>query len=237
MKSCRNVLSAVVLSLSLLFATGCAARLTPEESFRQANSQIAYFSQEYGLLEGGGCQPYLEGLIQRLRRNAPRASSLGDPRVILVRTDRPIAFALGANSIALSQGFIRRIGSEAELAFVVAHELAHEIKGHTTLRREADDQWSRSLDEELTADRYAIGMIILAGYDPRLATRVLAQALTAPWGADFRLEGESSTRINAIEEEIRRYQWRPPGTVTRADFRAFRKAVVNGCQDRLGLSR
>ncbi|RUM88548.1 MAG: zinc metalloprotease HtpX [Thermodesulfatator sp.] len=71
-----------------------------------------------------GEDPELHALVARLARQA----GLPKPRVYLIPTDTPNAFATGRNpshaAVAVTAG-IRRLLTQEELAGVLAHELAH----------------------------------------------------------------------------------------------------------------
>lgn len=75
--------------------------------------------------------PELVGLVEQLARNA----GLPMPKVYLLETSQPNAFATGRNpahaAVAVTRGLIQACTRE-ELAGVIAHELAH-IKHHDTL--------------------------------------------------------------------------------------------------------
>ncbi|NUM81066.1 zinc metalloprotease HtpX [bacterium] len=68
--------------------------------------------------------PRLFNLVQRLAQNA----QLPTPRVYIIPSDTPNAFATGRNpengAVAVTQGIMNRL-SEDELAGVIGHELAH----------------------------------------------------------------------------------------------------------------
>lgn len=75
--------------------------------------------------------PDLFGLVAELARNA----DLPTPRVYLIDTDQPNAFATGRNpenaAVAATTGLLRNL-SKQEVAGVMAHELAH-IRNRDTL--------------------------------------------------------------------------------------------------------
>ena len=72
----------------------------------------------------------LHALVTDLARNA----GLPEPRVYLIDTDQPNAFATGRNpshaAVAMTAGLVRSLTRE-ELSGVIAHELAH-IRNHDT---------------------------------------------------------------------------------------------------------
>jgi heat shock protein HtpX len=75
--------------------------------------------------------PDLYRMVEGLARNA----GIPTPRVYLIHTDQPNAFATGRNpenaAVAVSAGLLQRLGPR-EVAGVIAHELAH-IKHRDTL--------------------------------------------------------------------------------------------------------
>jgi len=140
--------------------------------------------------------------LQRLA--ADLAARLRDDRreftIDLVDDEPPNAFALPGGYIFLSSGLIRFCDRmEDELAFVIAHEMAHIIRGHAierllatsaaklltrTTTRGALAGWvsragttaierAYSRDQELDADGFAVRLLRAAGLDPAAATRLL----------------------------------------------------------------
>jgi len=91
----------------------------------------SYWFSDKMVLAMYGAQPIEEaqapGLYAMVRRLTTRAG-IPMPRVYLIRTDTPNAFATGRNpehaAIAVTEG-IMRILDDAELEGVLAHELAH----------------------------------------------------------------------------------------------------------------
>jgi heat shock protein HtpX len=86
----------------------------------------------HGAREVGRAEaPQLVGMVEQLARNA----SLPMPKVYILDTDQPNAFATGRNpqnsAVAVTRGLLRAADAE-ELAGVLAHELAH-IKNRDTL--------------------------------------------------------------------------------------------------------
>jgi hypothetical protein len=76
--------------------------------------------------------------------------------------------------VYVSRGMLIALRDEAELAAVLAHQLAHALAGHADQIR-AEGESSR--DDELQADALAVAFVARAGYDPRAvlsATRAIA---------------------------------------------------------------
>ncbi len=95
----------------------------------------------------------------------------------------PAANALPGGTLLVSRGALAHLNSEAELAAVIAHELAHLVMRHTDLEKTSlpahlEDGPSRSAqidaDEERQADSLAVRYVAQAGYDPRAVGSALA---------------------------------------------------------------
>ena len=69
------------------------------------------------------------------------------------------AFALPGGSIVVSSGLIKRLGSEAELAGVLAHEISHVVKKHqlTAIQASMKADFWKSVGTSVAADRVRIG--------------------------------------------------------------------------------
>lgn len=99
---------------------------------------FAYWNADRIVLSMYGAQevnqrsaPELFGIVQDLARRA----ALPMPRVFVVDSDQPNAFATGRNpthaAVAVTRGLLRLL-PEREVAAVLAHELAH-VRNHDTL--------------------------------------------------------------------------------------------------------
>jgi len=95
------------------------------------NSDKAVLRMHHARLVTKAEAPGLVGLVEQLARRA----ELPMPKVFILETDQPNAFATGRNpdnaAVAVTRGLMRSCDSE-ELAGVIAHELGH-IKHRDTL--------------------------------------------------------------------------------------------------------
>jgi hypothetical protein len=79
---------------------------------------------------------------------------------------------------------------------------------------------------ELDADRWALGIMALAGYDPRAAGSALIRGYALlPPGAPLEHYPAVEERVRAVEEQIVKSGWRPPGTVDRREFRQIQRML------------
>ncbi|WP_026310320.1 zinc metalloprotease HtpX [Neomegalonema perideroedes] len=106
--------------------------------FAAATNLWAWWGSDKAVLRMHGAQPVLPGdhyglyeMVDLLSKNA----GLPTPKVYLMNTDQPNAFATGRNpenaAVAVTAGLLRTLNKE-EVAGVVAHELAH-VQNRDTL--------------------------------------------------------------------------------------------------------
>ncbi len=137
-------------------------------------------------------------------------------RFAAVKSDGINAFAAPAGYVLISSGLLKLIETEDELAFILAHEVAHVIRKHhyTVVQRQrlvekaaknlqemskdeegdkiaglSSQMYARGLDKgaEFEADRMGVEIMTRAGYDPAAALSVL-EKLMALQGNDPRAE-------------------------------------------------
>ena len=95
----------------------------------------SYWFSDKIVLKMYGAQPVTNGPLYDMTSNLAQRAGLPMPRVYIINSPQPNAFATGRNpqnaAVAVNTGLMD-ILTERELAGVVAHELAH-IKNHDTL--------------------------------------------------------------------------------------------------------
>ena len=159
---------------------------TPQAS--EHKRLVALFGGEYRF---AAAEIYLNGILVRLAQSSETPSEAY--RVTILNTPTVNAFALPNGNVYVTRGMLALANDSAELAAVMAHEIAHITAGHGSLRseHEKDQQLiSRVADvlqkersdlvqargqaslanfsrlQEFEADRLGIAMIAKAGYDP-----------------------------------------------------------------------
>ncbi len=139
--------------------------------------------------------PYLERVTRQLVRRVEGAPE--DSRVVLVDDARLRTLALPSGTLLLSTGMLFFLEDEAELVFVLAHEMAHAVSGDAAVRlvrlgfdavargseAPAADAWTHAAEDlarlgygrkrERDADTRAIDALVAADYDPESACRLL----------------------------------------------------------------
>jgi len=140
---------------------------------------------------------YLGGMMRRVAAQVEGAAPAS--RIVLI--DDPVlkSLALPSGVVLISVGLLSSLEDEAELAFVVGHELAHATLGdasarlvrlglHTVSREQASgapagEVWVRAASDlirlgygrrrERNADRVSIAAMVNLGYDPQSVLRRL----------------------------------------------------------------
>jgi len=160
---------------------------------------------------------------------------------------RPVLDAEGSGGpiyeLGVTAGALRKLETVDELAFLLGHELAHLLEGHT---EKVNRNWLSSQSHEAVADHEAFRMMVKAGYDPaqglRLLNRLhegheppdlgsLLQGLSAGTSShhhegvrvamgQMKLEHLRRTDMNAQPTEVRRQlpEWMKLQTEAQLDF-------------------
>ncbi|MGL4635100.1 MAG: M48 family metalloprotease [Beijerinckiaceae bacterium] len=166
-------------------------------SAREHQRLVAAFGGEYRAPQA---QALLAELVERLGRATERPSERY--RVTLLNSPVVNAFALPNGNVYLTRGLLVLANDTAEIASVIAHEMAHVITRHAVDRQELertadlvnrvrsdvlqDANAARTLgaqgrvaiasfsrQQELEADALSVRIIARAGFDPYGATRFL----------------------------------------------------------------
>lgn len=213
----------IAFCLLLVALTSCAPRISPEDERREALSQVSMLVDRYGEYSSPALRSYLSYLSGRLLSGLPEKwRPKYDYSFVVLDTSEPLAYSAGSGIIVFSRGLVTSLGAEAELAFALAHEIAHQQLGHPRLLIENYRNGSSSEREkkmELEADRQAAGIVALAGYDPRYAVTALVNLYRrAGRVAGASTHPELRERIAALKAAIRDSGWQPPGTINRRAF-------------------
>jgi heat shock protein HtpX len=126
------------LFMAIGYALGGGAGMTIAFLIAAAMNLFAYWNSDKMVLSQQGAEevdersaPELYGIVRELAA----AAKLPMPRVYIIQTEQPNAFATGRNpqnaAVAASTGLLRVLSRE-EIAGVLAHELAH-VRNHDTL--------------------------------------------------------------------------------------------------------
>jgi Zn-dependent protease with chaperone function len=97
-----------------------------------------------------GAHQYLQSLVQKITSANPELASL-DLRVVFTRDWWPNAYSMGEGTIAINAGLLVFLADEAELVFVLCHELSHLHLDHSgkSIRKYVETVNSEEFQKEL----------------------------------------------------------------------------------------
>lgn len=149
---------ALLVSIGIVFI-GCNSSDLPRYSSVLHTRRLI---DRYGVLASSEQNAYLKNLTGRLAVAAGKVA----PEVTILNSSDSFAFSAGQGTILISHGLLNLLENESELAFVIAHEFAHTVLGHSELVQESGDPAEIDFKSlELEADRYAALLIRTSGYD------------------------------------------------------------------------
>jgi len=148
---------------------------TPYADIRVGREAAKQAESTVGVLEDKALTDYVNTIGQRLAVHAPGFDF--DYHFRIADQATPNAFALPGGWIFISRGLLALSESEAELANVIGHEIAHVASRHAAARQDVtavgflavlQTPWlaAYSRDLERTADRVGQQLAAAAGYDP-----------------------------------------------------------------------
>ena len=161
-----------------------------EEIISNTALEKAEYFENGRLVNDEFLQKYVNQIAARLSFNDKSLSDKAKVYVIRNLSANAISFLDG--SIFINQGLFLNITNEAELAFIIAHELAHIKKQHALKEITRDKEvikqeinvenkvgrmyryLSHSKENEYEADGFALNTIIQANYDPSKAIHALS---------------------------------------------------------------
>ncbi len=140
---------------------------------------------------------YVQGIAERLARGTALPST---PHVVIA--DHDGTYAAFGDRIVIGRMAIEKLGTEAELAGIVAHELVHVEGHHATVSLygpETDDAWlAARRDAEAIADERAVTLLERAGYTPVAMQRALGAELSAEDDPEHPTRNDRLSRVAAL---------------------------------------
>jgi predicted Zn-dependent protease len=209
------------LALSVVIAAPAVAQappgLSPQEkqSGAQAHPQIL---QQFGGAMSGPAADYVRSVGQKIAVQSGGGARAADYNVTLLNSNVNNAFAIPGGYVYITRQLLALMNDEAELAFVMGHEVAHVAARHGQKRQDRTNlsnvlaglagavtgsdliaqgagmvagltTLGYSREQEREADSLGVRYLAGAGYDPHAATDSLA-ALGAQTALEARLKGQ-----------------------------------------------
>ncbi len=137
MRILKSVAAAALLTGAL---ASCAVSSGPPTAAalaegRNRSSQIlSELQRKDGLINDRGLNAYMQEIVGRVSAGRPRG--LPPIRPYIIKDADINAFTTGGDAIFINAGLIAAMESEAQLAFVIAHEIAHVDRGHISGRQD-----------------------------------------------------------------------------------------------------
>ncbi|MBX7145330.1 MAG: M48 family metallopeptidase [Oligoflexia bacterium] len=208
----RSLLHPICSALACLCCfSACHYSLASPSPLKEA-ATVQQLRETYGEVDSSFEREYLLSITSRLTASG----ILGKlkPVVMLINNAEPVAGSFASGTIVVSRGLLLDLKSEGELAFVLAHEMAHIALGHR-----AEGSTEKVSVAELAADRLGLALIARSNYDPRVAVSALLHASPAE---TFWLSSESYPSVQERTQQLQRMiaasGWMPPGTINSRDF-------------------
>ena len=122
----RSTISLTALAVAAVLS---ACSVSRQQAAQMGAQQAAQLDQELPIVRNASADQYVEQLGQRIVSATPYAGQ--DFQFALYRSDEVNAFALPGGFIYVSTGLVAAADNIAELAGVLAHEVAHVTLGHS----------------------------------------------------------------------------------------------------------
>ncbi len=124
----RSRLAALALCATTALSCAGLGTYTPQQEAAIGQREAAKVAQEIGLVEEPELVAYVEAVGRRVAAHAPRQDV--SYRFHVADMAEPNAFALPGGYVYVSRGLLTLANSEAELANVIGHEIAHVSARH-----------------------------------------------------------------------------------------------------------
>jgi peptidase M48-like protein len=150
---------------------------------------------ELDIYEDAALRDYVQHVADRLARGSLVGAA---PRVVIA--DHDDTYATSGRRIVIGRATIEKLATEAELAAVIAHELAHVEARHGVVSlfgRPPDDGLAARRDAEAIADERAVALLERAGYSPSAMGRALRAVLDVE-DDEHPAREDRITRVDAI---------------------------------------
>ena len=130
---------------------------------------------ELDIYDDSALRRYVQSVADRVARHSLLTAP---PRVLIA--DRDETYATSGRRIVIARRTLEKLGSEAELAAVISHELAHVEGRHgivSLFGRPPDEGFVHRRDAEAIADERAVWLLERAGYAPTAMASALRVVL------------------------------------------------------------
>ena len=147
------------------FPADLKAAVNTPKSAKEYNPFLVEMIKQGKILYGSEMNSYLNTIADNLLANYPQLRA--GIHIYILQTPSVNAYSLRDGTILVTMGMLAQVTNESELAFVLAHEIAHHSEHHDlndskskTKKRDIVDEYMRyhshSRDQEFEADRVGL---------------------------------------------------------------------------------
>jgi hypothetical protein len=233
-------------ALLLIFIGGGCRRVSPQDESNAAVGTTQWIDRRFGFVEDPevvslvysvtarlGAAVYGEALEEEASGFDISSFEHYPWQVFIVKSDKPNAFSAGAGVIFITEGMLRNLQAEAELAAIISHEMAHQLLGH--LRAALADggtgsspRFAFTLEDELAADTLGVKILKVARYDPRFSLSAITNSYRARDGIAVPIHEEwLSARTASLSQHLKVMTPSLPATGTSAAFTRMQEKLSN----------
>ncbi len=214
----------MVLSIIILFIISSEISFA-QDNFIQNEYELGLYTKDfmvrkYSVVEDKNIRNRVETVWNRVIRTVDKRSGINYSLEILDTNDIG-AWAYPGGFILITKGLINLTETDDELAFVIAHELGHQARGHLDkpIEKELQQRYKSFLDDkgidgqgivqefaseiaqqkEIDADHYGVLYTSISGYDVSAAFSILDKIITSD---KSKTHPDKETRQNMIRNRL-----------------------------------
>ena len=175
------ILCALLAAVPLHAAGTSASEKDSQWLLSKASEEEQTYNSSGRILADPDLENYLNRIVKSLQPVAPQKGL--SFRVRVIKDPCLNGFILPNGAIYITTGILARLENEAQLAMILAHEMAHGLRNHALTLLRAQEKKQRAAPVairetfthdaegaisplEYEADRVGFGLVIEAGYDP-----------------------------------------------------------------------
>ena len=170
-----------IFSLLLLITALNSCSKVPNSSIESSNLpnkfSVTVINQNVRFSD---CKNYLQKIVDRISKYNNFNQNID---LFLVENKSAFALSREDSTIEISKNFLNIFDNDNEIAFILAHEIAHILLNHHNLINNVEkNKLTEILNEytnqkiEVEADQYAVKLITNSGFSPQGATTALLKA-------------------------------------------------------------
>jgi predicted Zn-dependent protease len=155
----------VIRILFFLLLAGCANQSIQPSKNNHPLTTISQLISQHGQVQSYEIQSKIDSITQKLKQCTK------DFKVIVLNTETINAYAADESIVIISLPLYKIANNDDELAFIIAHELAHLILHSKIPPSDIDPNQRQKIESE--ADQLAVSIMTKSGFDSNNGIQVL----------------------------------------------------------------